>query len=190
MVLLADESHLLWGDVCGYGWGKTSERLVAPVGNAKTRQTYFGALNAKSGELVLQPADKADSTGTIAFLNHLQAHYPNKQLWVIWDNASYHCSQLGKDYLQQINGQLPQEQWPLTLIGLARECTGNCVRGNWSPVIAPRDWRLFFKAAGPEGLTCRWSRRRSPKIMESWDSVKLQLAAGMVHFLAMFWVVR
>ncbi len=67
MVVLADECHLLWGDVCGYGWAKTCERLIAPVGNAKERQSYFGALNGKTGELVLQPADKADSTGTVAF---------------------------------------------------------------------------------------------------------------------------
>jgi hypothetical protein len=47
----------------------------------------------------------------------------------------------------------------------------------------------FFQAAGHEGLTCKWSLRRSPKIIESWDSVKLQLAAGIVHFFAMFCVV-
>jgi hypothetical protein len=29
------------------------------------------------------------------------------------------AGQLVKDYLQEINGDLPQEQWPLTLIGLA-----------------------------------------------------------------------
>lgn len=40
-------------------------------------------------------------------------------MWVIWDNASYHTSQLIKDYLQEVNGQLPESQWPLTLIGLA-----------------------------------------------------------------------
>jgi transposase len=118
-VVWADESHLLWGDVCGYGWGKTCERLVAPVGNAKARQSYFGALNGKTGELLLLPADKANSQTTIAFLEHLQAHYLNKKVWVIWDNASYHCSQLVKDYLSEVNGQLPPEQWPLTLIGLA-----------------------------------------------------------------------
>lgn len=114
-----DECHLLWGDVCGYGWGKKTERLVVPVGNAKDRQSYFGALNGKTGELFLQPADKADSQATVAFLDKLREHYLGKRLWVIWDNASYHCSQLVKDYLQQVNGELPQQQWPLTLIGLA-----------------------------------------------------------------------
>lgn len=118
-MVLADECHLLWGDVCGYGWGKSSERLVAPVSNAKARQSYFGALNGKTGELVLQTADKADSVATVAFLEHLQAYYLNKRLWVVWDNASYHTSQLVKDYLQKVNGTRPESQWPLTLIGLA-----------------------------------------------------------------------
>jgi transposase len=116
---MVDECHLLWGDVCGYGWGKTCERLVAQVGNAKERQSYFGALNGMTGELLLLPAEKADSEATIAFLGKLREHYLHKQLWVIWDNASYHTSQLVKDYLKQINGQLPPQQWPLTLIGLA-----------------------------------------------------------------------
>jgi len=26
VVYLIDECHLLWGDVCGYGWGVTKER--------------------------------------------------------------------------------------------------------------------------------------------------------------------
>lgn len=119
VVVLEDECHLLWGDACGYGWGKTIDRVVVQVANPKSRQSYFGALNAKTGELLLQPAHKADSAATVAFLEHLREHYGNKQVWVIWDNASYHCSQLVKDYLQEVNGQLPQEQWPLTLIGLA-----------------------------------------------------------------------
>jgi hypothetical protein len=117
VVVLEDECHLLWGDACGYGWGKTTDRVVVEVANPKSRQSYFGALNGKTGELLLQPANKADSAATVAFLKHLRQHYANKQVWVIWDNASYHCSQLVKDYLQQVNGQLPQEQWPLTLIG-------------------------------------------------------------------------
>lgn len=119
VVVLEDESHLRWGDACGYGWGKTTERVVVPIGNAKERQSYFGALNGKTGELFLQPAPKADSAATVAFLEQLRQHYGNKQLWVIWDNASYHTGQLVKDYLHKVNGQLPQEQWPLTLIGLA-----------------------------------------------------------------------
>ncbi len=85
MVVMADECHLLWGDVCGYGWGKKSERLTVPVAHAKDRQSYFGALNGKTGELFLQPADKADWAATVVFLDKLRQHYLHKQLWVIWD---------------------------------------------------------------------------------------------------------
>lgn len=31
VVLMLDECHLLWGDVCGYVWGKTNERTVVPM---------------------------------------------------------------------------------------------------------------------------------------------------------------
>ena len=89
------------------------------MGNAKARQSYFGALNGKTGELFVQSADKADSTATVAFLDELREHYQNKKVWVIWDNASYHTSQEVKNYLQKVNGRLPESQWPLTLIGLA-----------------------------------------------------------------------
>jgi transposase len=87
--------------------------------NSKERQSYFGALNAKSGEVVLSEADYADSNSTVDFLETLLKHYTGKQLWVIWDNASYHRSQTVKQYLEKVNGQLPQKDWPLTLLNFA-----------------------------------------------------------------------
>ena len=38
-VFLVDECHLLWGDVCGYVWGKTSERVEIPITNEREKQT-------------------------------------------------------------------------------------------------------------------------------------------------------
>ncbi len=119
MVVLANECHLLCGVACGYGWGKTSERLVLPICDPKQRQSYFGGLNGITGELVVKAAPKADSTHTITFLEPLRIHYPSKQIRVIWDNASYHKSQLVKEYLQQLHQDWPEEKWLLTLISLA-----------------------------------------------------------------------
>jgi putative transposase len=45
VVYMIDECHLLWGDVCGYVWGKTKIRIEVPMTNQRERQTYFGALN-------------------------------------------------------------------------------------------------------------------------------------------------
>ena len=119
MVVVADECHLLAGDACGYGWGRKSERLTVQVANPKERQSYFGALDAKSGEVVLSQADYANSDATVSFLETLQKHYTGKQLWVIWDNASYHKSETVRQYLQKVNGQLPEKDRPLTLLHFA-----------------------------------------------------------------------
>ncbi len=85
MVVVADECHLLAGDASGYGWGRKSERLTVQVANPKERQSYFGGLDAKSGEVVLSEAEYANSHTTVSFLETLLKHYTGKQLWVIWD---------------------------------------------------------------------------------------------------------
>ena len=103
-VVVVDECHLLAGDASGYGWGRKSERLTVQLANPKERQSYFGGLDAKSGEVVLSEADYADSHTTVSFLENLRGHYHDKKLWVIWDNASYHKSETIRQYLEKING--------------------------------------------------------------------------------------
>ncbi len=53
MVLLEDECHLLWGDVCGMVWGKRNVPIVVPMTNERQRQTYYGALTLLTRELHL-----------------------------------------------------------------------------------------------------------------------------------------
>ncbi len=31
IVLFVDECHLIWGDICGYVWGKTDSRIEVPI---------------------------------------------------------------------------------------------------------------------------------------------------------------
>ena len=64
-VFLVDECHLLWGDICGYVWGKTSERVEVPMTNEREKQTYYGALNYQTKEFFLKAYDKADSEKTV-----------------------------------------------------------------------------------------------------------------------------
>jgi transposase len=117
--IFANECHLVAGDASGYGWGRKSKRLTVRVANPKERQSYFGGLDAKSGEVVLSEADYANSHTTVSFLETLQGHYAGKQLWVVWDNASYHKSETVRQYLEKVNGQLPEKEWPLTLLHFA-----------------------------------------------------------------------
>jgi len=48
VVFFVDECHLLWGDLCGYVWGKTDERIEVPIINERSKQTYYGAVNQHS----------------------------------------------------------------------------------------------------------------------------------------------
>jgi hypothetical protein len=53
IVLFLDACHLCWGDVCGYGWGRSDMRAEIPMANERRRQTYFGALNDETKEFIL-----------------------------------------------------------------------------------------------------------------------------------------
>jgi hypothetical protein len=73
-VFFQDECHLLWGDICGYVWGKKNERVAVPIVNEKERQTYLGAVNIATGQCQLQPALKGNGEHTIQYLKYLMNH--------------------------------------------------------------------------------------------------------------------
>jgi putative transposase len=76
VVFFEDECHLLWGDICGYIWGNTKERIEIPVINERQRQTYFGALNYYTQEFLLKPCTRGDSSNTSAFVEYLISQSP------------------------------------------------------------------------------------------------------------------
>jgi putative transposase len=53
VVFFQDECYLIWGDICGYVWGKKNERVEVPIVNEKERQTYFGSVNIATGQCLL-----------------------------------------------------------------------------------------------------------------------------------------
>jgi len=119
IVFIEDECHLLWGDICGYIWGKTSERIEVPVINERQKQTYYGAINYLTREFLIKACKKGNSDSTIAFLEYLLTQYPQSRIAVIWDGASYHRSQQVRDYLDSVNQGLDEQEWKITCIRFA-----------------------------------------------------------------------
>lgn len=72
---------------------------------------------------MLSVAEYANSHTTVIFLETLQKHYSEKHLWVVWDNTSYNKSETVRQYQEKVNGQVPQNQWPLTLLHFAPNAT-------------------------------------------------------------------
>lgn len=121
MVLFEDECHLIWGDCCGYVWGKRNTTLEVPISNIRQRQTYYGALNLVTRSLHLQEFDKGNSQNTVMYVQNLQALYPGKQLWLLWDNASYHRFAAMQEFLTTVNAGFAEEDWPITCIPFATD---------------------------------------------------------------------
>ena len=119
MVLFEDECHLLWGDLCGYVWGKTNERIEIPMVNPRSKQTYYGAVNLATQQCLVQASESGNSEGTIAFFNLLLSQYPNRRIALIWDGATYHRSQEVKDFLASVNQGLEESNWKITCIRFA-----------------------------------------------------------------------
>jgi len=116
---MLDECHLLWGDLCGYVWGKTNERIEVDMTNYRNKQTYFGAVDYHSGEFLLKAYPKGNTDHTIDFLQYLQAQSPEQRLLVVWDGASYHRSEQMQQYLEQVNADKAQSHWQLYCLRFA-----------------------------------------------------------------------
>lgn len=113
VVYLIDECHLLWGDVCGYGWGATEERLEIPMTNERDRATYYGALNYQTKEFLVEEYDKGNAKNTVSFLEKLRELNPESRLLIIWDGASYHRYKEMKEYLRKNNQNLEVAERPI-----------------------------------------------------------------------------
>lgn len=118
--MFLDECHLVWGDVCGYGWSRRNQRVDMEVKSTKERQTYYGALDYLTKSFVVHDYSAGNEDNTIAFLKYLQSCYdPSTRLIVIWDGVSYHRSTKMQEFLAQINGDYPSIEWKITCVRLA-----------------------------------------------------------------------
>lgn len=119
VVLILDECHLLWGNLCGYVWGRTSERIQVPISSDKQKQTYFGALDYRTKEFFTQAYPTGNSEHTIEFLQYLHSQHPGCRIALIWDGASYHRSAELRAYLEQVNVNLDPDAWQVTCLRFA-----------------------------------------------------------------------
>ncbi len=70
-VFFQDESHLLWGDILGYVWGKYAERISVTITNGRQKQTYYGGLYVVRKEALILPFPSGNTKHTIEFVKYL-----------------------------------------------------------------------------------------------------------------------
>ena len=113
-VYAIDEVHLLEGDLLSHLWGDSQERLHIPILNEKNRQTYYGALNLFTKELILGEYKKGDGESTVNFVSQLINKNYFQKILIFWDNATYHKGEIMQEFLTQVNGNLSKKDWRVT----------------------------------------------------------------------------
>jgi transposase len=113
-VYAIDEVHLLEGDLISHLWGDSKNRLSIPIINEKNRQTYYGALNLMTKELILGEYQKGNGESTVDFLRKLIQKNPYQKILIFWDGAAYHKGELMREFLRELNADLSQKDWTVT----------------------------------------------------------------------------
>lgn len=113
---------MLWGDTCGYVWGKKEERVNISMINERIRQTYYGAVNLLNQECITKKYNGGNSENTRDFIEYLLLKSKAKRIAIIWDGASYHRSEEIRQYLELLNNGLEEKEWRVTCIRFAPNC--------------------------------------------------------------------
>ena len=116
VVLYLDQCHLICDDARGYVWGPSAQRIEIPMTNFRDRQTYYGAIEPISGNLIVIPMDTANGYWTTIFVEYLRQHYAGKRLILLWDGASYHRGREMQTYLEFVNFGQPHDAWCITCV--------------------------------------------------------------------------
>ena len=116
VVLYIDQCHLIWDDARGYVWGPRERRIEIPMTNFRERQTYYGAIEPLSGELIVVPTDAANGFWTTIFVDYLRTQYPGKRLILLWDGASYHRGVEMQEYLEEVNWKRSRDERLVTCV--------------------------------------------------------------------------
>ncbi len=100
-VLTQDETRLNHDEEIKRAWLPKGEKTVMHIERNRTGQSYFGALNQKTGAHHLLRLSWQNTDNMINTLQALSKLYPNKKLCIIWDNARWHKSKALREELKQ-----------------------------------------------------------------------------------------
>ena len=85
------------------------------MSNERERQTYYGAVDCLSGNFYVSPFDGGNGVNTVEYVKFLQDKLgEDKQLFILWDGATYHKYAAMRAYLEEINKGLEPKDWKIT----------------------------------------------------------------------------
>jgi transposase len=95
LLIYIDEAHIHLDTDEGYGWSVKGERAWVSSSSPGLRKvSFYGVYIYNLGQVRIFPYDKAEKFNTIDVLKHLRTEFPDNEMTVIWDGASYHRAAL------------------------------------------------------------------------------------------------
>lgn len=82
-------------------WARRGQTPTVRVATQRDHVHFYGALDVESGREHALTLPNQSSDMTCTFLDHLQAIYPGRALFILWDRAKWHQGQQVRDYLTQ-----------------------------------------------------------------------------------------
>lgn len=105
IVLVADESRLIWEAIIRRCWLPKGQKSILKVERQNQAQNFLGFLNLKTGQPHLFNLSWQNQKEIIKSLKLLKASYAGKRICLIWDNAAFHK---GKRLRQSLKTDLKQ----------------------------------------------------------------------------------
>lgn len=81
-------------------WYPRGKQPAIKVEQEKKAQSFYGAMNVKTGKVTALKAFRQTSDYTVKFLRKLEKQYAGKKVLLLWDGAPWHRGKV-KDYLKE-----------------------------------------------------------------------------------------
>jgi len=101
VVLVSDETRLVWETQSRRAWLRTNEKTVIKIHRSNEYQSFLGSLNLKTKKCHLHSLSWQNQEETIKALKKIKNYYPNKSICLIWDNARWHKGKLIREELKR-----------------------------------------------------------------------------------------
>jgi transposase len=99
LLVYLDEAHIHQDVDLGYGWAERGQRfwVASRSPGLSAKLSFYGLYLYNEGQVRLWPYPRANGEHTVEVLRRLRAEWPDRQLLVLWDGASYHRAALVHD---------------------------------------------------------------------------------------------
>jgi len=103
VVLVADETRMMWETESRRAWLKTNQKTIIKVNRSRDYQSFLGSLNLKTHKCHLHSLIWQNQDEVLKALKKIKKYYPNKKICYIWDNAAWHKGKKIKEALKKEN---------------------------------------------------------------------------------------